>query len=184
MIKTQLKKRFDKKDFDAGASAFKIFTWYCISTLFFRSGIIPFSIILVAILKLFGARIGKDVRIKPFVNIKYPWKLNIGHHTWIGENCCIENLASVSLGENVCLSQGCMILTGNHNYKSAEFDLITLPVNIEDGAWIGAKAVVCPGVVVASHAVLTVSSIAVQNMEAYSIYQGNPAIKIRTRIIG
>ena len=77
-----------------------------------------------------------------------------------------------------------MILTGNHNYKSAEFDLITLPVNIEDGAWIGAKAVVCPGVVVASHAVLTVSSIAVQNMEAYSIYQGNPAIKIRTRIIG
>ncbi|WP_026898967.1 WcaF family extracellular polysaccharide biosynthesis acetyltransferase [Daejeonella oryzae] len=183
MNKTQLKKRFDKKDFDAGASSLKIFIWYFISTLFFRSGLIPFSVILVMILRLFGAKIGRDVRIKPFVNIKYPWKLSIDDHTWIGENCCIENLARVSLEKNVCLSQGCMILTGNHDYKSPYFDLITREVYIEEGAWIGAKSVVCPGIRVFSHAILTVGSIATQNLEAYTIYQGNPAVKVRIRTI-
>ena len=183
MNKTQLKKRFDKKDFNSGASSFKILIWHFTSAFFFRSGIIPFSTILVAILKLFGARIGKDVRVKPFVNIKYPWKLSIGDHTWIGENCCIENLAEVSLEKNVCLSQGCMILTGNHNYKSSGFDLITLPVHVEEGAWIGAKAIVCPGVRVSSHAILTAGSTATRNLDMYTVYQGNPAAKIRTRII-
>ncbi|MEO8795272.1 MAG: WcaF family extracellular polysaccharide biosynthesis acetyltransferase [Daejeonella sp.] len=183
MIKTQLKKQFDRKDFDPGAPAVKIYIWYFFNTVFFRSGLIPFSSLLVGILKLFGSKIGRDVRIKPFVNIKYPWKLTVGDHTWIGENCSIENLAEVTIGANVCLSQACMILTGNHNYKLSSFDLITMPVNIEDGAWIGAKSVVCPGITVGSHAILTVNSTANKHLEAYHIYQGNPAVKVRKREI-
>lgn len=183
MKQTQLKKKFNKKDYSSEASAFKMLSWYFISAILFRSGLIPFSTILVAILKIFGAKIGKDVRIKPYTNIKYPWKLSVGDHTWIGENCSIENLVKITLGKNVCLSQGVMLLTGNHNYKKSTFDLITLPIIIEDGVWIGAKAVVCPGVHAASHAVLTVGSIITKNMEAYSIYTGNPAVKIRNRVI-
>ncbi len=183
MNKTQLKKHFDRKDFDPGAPAIKIYLWYFFNTVFFRSGLIPFSSVLVAMLKLFGAKIGRDVRIKPFVNIKYPWKLTIGDHTWIGENCSIENLAEVTIGANVCLSQGSMILTGNHNYKLSSFDLITLPVIIEDGAWIGAKGVVCPGVKVGSHAILTVNSTANKHLDPYKIYQGNPAVIVRERNI-
>ncbi len=180
---TQLKKKFNTKDYSIDASAFKIASWYFVSTLFFRSGIIPFSTILVAILKMYGAKIGKDVRVKPYTNIKYPWKLIVGDHTWIGEHCWIENLAMVTLGSNVCLSQGSMLLTGNHDYKKVSFDLITQPIIIEDGVWIGAKAMVCPGIHAASHAILSVSSVATKNMDAYSIYQGNPAVKVRDRVI-
>jgi putative colanic acid biosynthesis acetyltransferase WcaF len=180
---TQLKKKFDKKDFDAGASAFKVISWYFVSAFFFRSGLIPFSAVLVIILKIYGAKIGKDVRIKPYANIKYPWKLVVGNHSWIGEHCWIENLAMVTLGKNVCLSQGSMLLTGNHDYKKVSFDLITKPIVLEDGVWIGAKALVCPGIHAASHAILSVSSVATKQMEAYSIYQGNPAVKVRDRII-
>ncbi len=183
MKQTQLKKQFNKKDYDAGASAFKIISWYFMSAFFFRSGIIPFSSILVLILKMYGAKIGKDVRVKPYANIKNPWKLIIGDHTWIGEHCWIENLAMVTLGKNVCLSQGSMLLTGNHDYKKAAFDLITQAITLEDGVWIGAKAIVCPGVQAASHAILAVGSVASKNMEAYSIYQGNPAVKVRDRVI-
>lgn len=181
--KTQLRKNFDKKDFDSGASALKIVCWYFTSMFFFRSGLIPFSSLLVFILRLFGAKIGKDVRIKPYIYIHYPWKLTIGDHSWLAE-CRIENLASVTIGENVCISQQAMLLTGNHDYKKVDFDLITKPIMLEDGVWIGAKAIVCPGITAYSHAVLTVGSTAIKDLEAYSIYQGNPAVKVKDRIIG
>ena len=179
---TSLKKEFDKKGFNAGASSLKIICWYFISLCFIRSGIIPFSTIIVLILKMFGAKIGKDVRIKPGLYIHYPWKLSIGDHSWIAE-CRIENLAQVTIGANVCVSQQAMLLTGNHNYKTVGFDLITQPIVLENGSWIGARAIVCPGIIVKSHAVLTVGSVATKDLEPYSIYQGNPAIKVKDRII-
>lgn len=181
MNQTQLQKNFDKKDYNAGASAVKIASWYFVSSLFFRSGLMPFSSVLVVILKFFGCETGRGIRVKPYVNIKYPWKLAIGHNTWIGEGCIIENLAQVTLGNNVCLSQGSMLLTGNHNYKKSSFDLFVKPIIIEDGAWIAAKAIVCPGVTVGSHGVLAVGSVAVNNIDPYTVYQGNPAVKIRER---
>ena len=183
MNKTQLRKKFDKKDYDAGGSAVKIACWYLVSTVFFRSGLMPFSSVLVGLLKLFGCKVGSDVRVKPYVNIKYPWKLNIGDHTWIGEGCIIENLASVSLGSNVCLSQECMLMTGNHNYKKTSFDLFVSPIVIEEGAWIGARAVISPGITVASHVIITMGSIVTKSTQPFAIYQGNPAIKVGDRII-
>lgn len=179
---TRLQKDFDKNGFDPGASSFKIACWYFTSVLFFRSGLIPFSTVLVAILKMFGAKIGKDVRIKPCVYVHYPWKLTIGDHSWLAE-CRIENLAEVNIGQHVCVSQQAMLLTGNHNYKKVGFDLITQPITLENGSWIGAHAIVCPGITVKSHAVLTVASVATKDLEAYSIYQGNPAIKVKDRAI-
>ncbi|RZK51492.1 MAG: colanic acid biosynthesis acetyltransferase WcaF [Pedobacter sp.] len=179
---TQLRKAFDKKGFSAGASSIKVALWYFTSMFFFRSGLIPFSSILVWILRLFGAEIGKDVRIKPYIHIYYPWKLIVGDYSWLAA-CYIENLDFVTIGANVCVSQQAMLLTGNHDYKSVDFDLITKPITLENGVWIGTKATVCPGITAHSHAVLTVGSIATKDLEAYNIYQGNPAVKVKDRII-
>ena len=151
--------------------------------IFFRSGLIPSSTILVWILRLFGANIGKEVRVKPYIYIHYPWKLTVGDYSWLAE-CRIENLAQVTIGSNVCVSQKAMLLTGNHDYKKVGFDLITKPIILADGAWIGANAVVCPGITANSHSVLTVGSVATKNLEAYAIYQGNPAVKVKDRVIG
>ena len=100
---------------------------------------------------------------------------------WIGENVWIDNLTTVSLGNNVCISQGAMLLTGNHNYTKPTFDLIIGEITLEDGVWLGSQSVVCPGITCHSHSVLAVNSTATKNMDAYSIYQGNPAIKVRDR---
>lgn len=137
----------------------------------------------IRILRFWGAKIGKGVIIKPCVNIKYPWNLEIGDYSWIGENVWIDNLVKVRIGSNVCISQGAMLLCGNHNYKKTTFDLIVGEIIVEDGAWIGAQCVVCPGVRVASHSVLTVGSVATNNCVANGIYQGIPAVKIKDRII-
>ena len=159
-------------------------TWFVLNLLFIRSAIIPVYSFKVWLLQLFGASIGTGVIIKPGVSIKYPWLLRIGNHSWIGEQVWIDNLAMVTIGSHVCISQGALLLCGNHDYRSASFDLLLKPVVLEDGVWIGAKAMVCPGVTCCSHAVLTAGSIATQSLEAYGIYQGNPCVKVRERVMG
>jgi putative colanic acid biosynthesis acetyltransferase WcaF len=154
--------------------------WYGVHELFICSGH-PISALRVALLRLFGAEIGHGVVIKPRVRVKYPWKLNVGNHTWIGEDVWIDNLGEVSIGNNCCLSQGAMLLCGNHDYKRSTFDLIVGDITLENGVWIGAKAVVCPGVKCHSHSVLSVGSVASAPLEAYGIYRGNPAVKVKER---
>ena len=75
------------------------------------------------------------------------------------------------------------MLTGNHDYTIPSFDYRNAPIILEDGVWIGAKSIVCPGITCKSHAILAVGSIATKDLDAYNIYQGNPAVKIRERII-
>lgn len=164
-------------------STFKILVWYFVNAVFFISPLFPFSGFKVFLLKFFGAKIGKGVLIKPSVNIKYPWLLEIGNHVWIGEKVWIDNLARVVIGDNVCISQGAMLLFGNHDYKKTTFDLMVKEIHLEEGAWIGARAVVCPGVTVKSHAILSVGSVATKDLEPYSIYQGIPAVKVKSREI-
>ena len=132
---------------------------------------------------MFGAKVGKGVNIKPSVNIKYPWRLKIGNYVWIGEKVWIDNLANIQIGDNSCISQGALLLTGNHNFKKSSFDLITSEIVLDEGVWIGAKSVVTPGVKCFSHSILAASSMISSNMEEYTIYAGNPAKKIRTRTI-
>lgn len=134
-------------------------------------------------LRLFGAHIGIGVVIKPQVTIKYPWKLKIGNHCWIGESVWIDNLDQVTLENNVCISQGALLLCGNHNYKNKTFDLMIAPIYLEEGSWVGAKCSVAPGVVFSSHAVLSMGSVATKKLDAYSIYSGNPAVKKKSREI-
>ncbi|MBS1735476.1 MAG: WcaF family extracellular polysaccharide biosynthesis acetyltransferase [Bacteroidetes bacterium] len=155
--------------------------WYFVNTVFFRTSFFPFSGFKVFLLKLFGAKAGQNILIKPAVNIKYPWFLKLGNNVWIGEEVWIDNLGMVSIGDNVCLSQGSMILSGNHDYTKPGFNLIIKEIMLEDGVWIGAKAIVCNGVVCKSHSVLLVGSVAVRCLEAYGIYQGNPAVKVKDR---
>lgn len=173
---------FNNSWYKTGASVMGRITWYFISAAFFQSSF-PINSVKVLLLKMFRARVGENVVIKPHVNIKYPWRLNVGNNVWIGEQAWIDNLADVCIEDNVCISQGAMLLCGNHNYKKTSFDLIIGNITLKQGSWIGAKSIVGPGVVVGSHAVLTVGSVATKNMNDYTIYQGNPAQVVKERVI-
>jgi putative colanic acid biosynthesis acetyltransferase WcaF len=166
-----------------GAGPLRRGLWYIANALVLSGSLFPFYGPKRALLRLFGAQIGEAVIIKPRVNIKHPWRLTVGDHCWIGEGVWIDNLVEITIGNNVCISQEAYLLTGNHNYKSPAFDLMTKPVRIDDGAWIGARGIVCPGVVVGCNAVLTVGSVLTQNAKTNGIYSGNPAQLVKTRII-
>lgn len=175
--------QYDNGWFRIGAGRLKEIAWFFVNAWLMQCRWNPSSGLKVRLLRMFGAKIGCGVMIKPSVNIKYPWNLEVGDYTWIGENVWIDNLTQVTMGRNVCISQGAMLLCGNHNYRKTTFDLMIGPITLEDGVWVGAQSVVCPGVRMASHSVLTVGSVATKGCEEYGIYQGNPAVKVKDRII-
>lgn len=183
-MKGQVKlKTFANPVYDPVAGILKRLVWYVIGRIFINT-YFPFpQSFKIFLLQKFGAKIDVGLVIKPKVNIKYPWLLSIGDNTWIGEQVWIDNLVPVAIGNNCCLSQGAMLLTGNHDYKKSSFDLITGKITLEEGVWVGAKAIVCPGVTMASHSIASVGSIISKNTEPYGIYAGNPASKIRMRNI-
>lgn len=173
---------FSNPDYKPG-SVFKRGLWYVFNIVFMLNPFNPFMGLKRGVLRMFGAKIGKGVVIKPTVNIKYPWFLEVGDHSWIGERVWIDNLGKTVIGAHVCISQGALLLCGNHNYKKESFDLMVGEITLEDGVWIGARAIVAGGVIAESHAILTAGSVATNRLKSYSIYQGNPAVFLRERIM-
>ena len=124
------------------------------------------------ILILFGAKIGKCIRLSPGIKIKMPWRLCIGNYSWIGEDVWIDNLSMVKIGNNVCISQGTYFCTGNHDYKKVNFDLICQPIIIESESWIGSKVIIGPGNTIGKGAVVKMGSIITKNVPPQSISKG------------
>lgn len=180
-MKTDLS-RFNTGQYSAGPK-WKVLSWYFINYYIFNSAFPwPYGF-KSSLLRLFGAKVGKGLVIKTKVRVKNPWRLTIGDHCWIGESVWIDNLEDVTLGSHVCLSQGALLLTGNHDYTAGDFPYRLGKITLEDGVWIGAGSVVCPGVQCGSHAILTVNSVATRHMEPWQIYTGNPASFVRNRVM-
>jgi putative colanic acid biosynthesis acetyltransferase WcaF len=180
-LKTDLSK-FNNDWYKPGGTVVKRYLWYLTNSCFFNSPF-PFYGPKRMLLRMFGAKIGKGLIIKPHVSIKYPWRLFVGDNVWIGEYVWIDNLANVTIKDSACISQGAMLLCGNHNYKKSSFDLIVKEIVLEEGSWAGAQTVICPGVKLGSHSLLTVGSVATLSLEPYWVYQGNPAQKIKERVL-
>jgi putative colanic acid biosynthesis acetyltransferase WcaF len=149
-----------------------------------RSYCLPFSSIKVLILRVFGARVGRGVYIKPGVKVKFPWLLTIKDHAWIGEDVWIDNLAQVSIGSHVCISQAAYLCTGNHDWTTPNLKLFRRPITLEDGCWVGARAIVCPGAIVGTCSIVTIGSVAADGIPPYEIWGGNPARYLRERVVG
>jgi len=174
--------QYDNSWYQPGGPLKRI-SWYFINIIFFQTSL-PFpSPFKTLILRSFGASVGTNCVIKPNVNIKYPWFLELGDHVWIGEAAWIDNLTQIKIGNHVSISQDAYLLTGNHDFKKQSFNLLVGKITIEDGVWIGAKSIICPNITCYTHSILCAGSVATTNLEAYGIYQGNPAVFKKNRII-
>ncbi|XGV97104.1 MAG: WcaF family extracellular polysaccharide biosynthesis acetyltransferase [Leptolyngbya sp. BL-A-14] len=174
---------YSPSSYSPGAPYWKQLLWYFLGAPFVKSSWLPISSLKVFILRFFGAQIGQGVRIKPGVSIKFPWRLVVGDHVWIGENAWIDNLALVHLESNVCLSQKVYLCTGNHDWSDPAFQLKIAPIHIKEGSWIAAGAIVGPGVTVEQGAVLTLGGVALRSLSAMTIYTGNPAQPVKARVL-
>lgn len=174
---------FDNSWYNPGRGLFLRMLWLSVNRVIFQTHFPwPFKL-KVGLLRIFGSRVGLGVVIKPRVNIKYPWNVSIGNHCWIGEGVWIDSLGKVIFGDNVCLSQGCMIETGNHDWSDPKFGLVIDDVVLDDGSWAGACSLLLPGSKLGNHAVLAAGAVLNGDAEPYSIYMGNPAVKKGERLI-
>lgn len=148
-----------------------------------RSYLFPLSAFKVWVLRRFGAKIGEHVRIKPGVRVKFPWRLSVGDYVWIGENTWLDNIAPIVVENHVCLSQDVYLCTGNHDWQHPDFKLMPAPIQIEQGSWIAARAVIGPGVTVGRGAVLCLGSVTGRSLLPLTVYAGNPAQPIKQRVI-
>jgi putative colanic acid biosynthesis acetyltransferase WcaF len=173
---------YDLGDYTPGAPLWKQVLWYCIGSALLGSRLSPSSFNCL-LLRLFGAQIGKGVRIKPGVRVKFPWRLSIGDYVWLGENCWVDNVAPVTIESHVCISQEAFLCTGNHSWSDPNFQLTAASIHLQTGCWIAARAIVGPGVTAGQGAVLSLGSVAGQSLEPMTIYAGNPAQPIKARRI-
>ena len=171
---------FDNRAFERGRPSWVEACWRVLEGLLFSTWL-PGSGWRVGLLRLFGARVGRGVVIKPRVRVKFPWRLEVGDHSWIGESVWIDNLAPVRIGHDCCLSQGAYLCTGSHDWATQRFDLVVKPITIADQAWLAAGSLVAPGVAVGEGAVLGLGAVATEDLQSWTIYAGNPAVPVRER---
>ena len=163
--------------FSRGAPLWKEALWWVARSLFFAGWFPIPSMIRVATLRLFGAKIGSGCVIRSRVNITFPWRLVCGDNVWIGEEVLILSLDKVVIGSNVCLSQRAFLCTGSHKFRKQSFDLITRPVTIEDGCWIAAGVFVGPGVTVFRNSLCAAGTVVVRDAGPDRLVAGNPAVE-------
>lgn len=155
--------------------------WYFVKTIFFLSAIPYPSSFKVLLLRLFGAKIGVGLVIKPRVNIHFPWKLIIGNHVWIGEEVFLLNFELLSIGSNVCISQRAFLCGGNHDYKTPSMPYRNGPITLDDGSWVGANTFIGPNVIIGTDTVVSAGSVVTQSLAENGIFRGNPAQFIKNR---
>lgn len=155
--------------------------WFCVGAPLVMARWLPGSAWRVFLLCSFGSRFGQGCRIKPGLRVKFPWRLVVGDSCWLAEDAWIDNLAPVTLGDRVCLSQGVYLCTGNHDFRSPGFNLMLGPITIGSDAWIAARAVLAPGTQVGSGAVVALGAVVSGSVPPGAIVRGNPAQMVGQR---
>ena len=133
------------------------------------------------LLRLFGARIGKNVLVRPSVKVTYPWKLAIGDYSWIGDDVVLYTLGDIRIGEHAVVSQKSYLCTGSHDYSKPAFDIYAEPIVVEDEAWVSSDVFIAPGVTIGKGAVIGARSTVLEDMPAGMVCVGYPAKAIKPR---
>lgn len=135
-----------------------------------------------AILRIFGAKIGLNVNIYPSAFIYYPWNLEVGDDSSIGEWALVYNLGKISVGERTTISQRVHLCAGTHNYQDPAMPLIKSEISVGDEVWVCADAFVGPSVKIARRAIVAAASVVIKDVGEELIVGGNPSRVIKSRV--
>ncbi len=134
------------------------------------------------VLRLYGAKIGRGVSVQRSARIEYPWNLNLGECTSVGEDVWLYSLGKIQTGEFTMISPRVILCTGTHDYTSPEMKLVIKPITIGRGVWLGLDAFVAPGVTIGENSVIGARSVVVKDMPAAMVCVGHPCKPIKPRL--
>ena len=175
--------KFTKDGFSRGRS-WPVFAAWLLCRFFFFQTQFPWpSSLKASLLRLFGAKIGANLYIRPGVSIHLPWKLYVGDNVWIGDNCTILNLETVTLESNSALAHEVYLAAGGHDITHPQFAYKNRPIHVSRGVWIGTRALIGPGVMLEEHAIVAAGATVVKSVAEWTVVGGVPAVKIGERRI-
>jgi len=170
------------KDF-RGRGRYTVQLWWLVQSVLFGCSPQFMYVWRVKLLKLFGAKIGKGVIIRPTARVTYPWKLSIGDNSWIGDNVVLYSLGEIHIGSDVCISQKSYICAAQHELNVVTFDMKASSVTIEDEVWIASDVFIAPGVVIGKGTVVGARSSVFKDLPGGVIAIGSPAKVTKNRIL-
>ena len=170
--------------FDRGRPTWFILFWWLVEGIVFPLTLHNFNGIRTSLLRLFGAKIGKGVVLRSSVRILYPWKVEIGDYSWIGDDVYFYSLDRITIGRHSIISQKCYLCTGSHDRNDRNFALEIAPISIGNGTWLATDCFVGAGVTVGSNTIIGARSSIFKDIPAETIAWGSPckARKLRERI--
>lgn len=174
--------KFKLPDNFRGRSAIVVQLWWTVQALLFNTSPQLLYGWRRFLLRLFGAKIGEGVIIRPSVKITYPWKVSIGNYSWIGDDVVLYSLGPISIGTNVVVSQKSYLCTGSHDFTKDDFPIYHQAIMLEDESWIATDVYIAPGVTIGKGAVIGARSSVFKNMPAGKICLGSPAVPVKNRI--
>lgn len=164
-----------------GRSAVVVQLWWLVQATLFRGSPQVFYGWRRWLLRLFGAKLGRGVLLRPTVEITYPWKLTVGDYSWVGDGAVLYTLGEIHIGAHSVVSQRSYICTGSHKPESPSFDIFAVPVRIGSECWIASDVFVAPGVSIGDGAVVGARSTVFDDLPPGMICYGNPARPVRAR---
>lgn len=164
-----------------GKSGAVVLLWWFVQATLFRCSPQPMYGFRRWLLRLFGASVGRGVKVRPTAIVTYPWKVAIGDHSWIGDRAELYSLDRIDIGANCVVSQRSYLCTGSHDMADPAFSLVVKPVRLEDGAWVAGDVFVHPGVTIGTMAVAAARSTVVRDIPAEEVHAGMPARFLKRR---
>src|SRR4030095_3870741 len=170
---------YDNSDFDRGAPRWMEALWVILKIIFFLNAFPWPSALRVALLRLFGAKIGQRVVIRSGVHITFPWYVEIGDDVWLGEEAWLLSLAPIVIERDFCISQRVFLCAGSHDFRKSTFDLVTRPITVRRGCWIAVQAAVAGGVEIGEGSLVSAGSVVLDTVPPRSLVRGNPAVVVK-----
>ena len=164
-----------------GRSAIVVQLWWAVQATVFHGSPQIFYGFRRWLLRLFGARVGKGVLIRPSATFTYPWKVTVGDDVWIGDNVVVYSLGEIVIGSNVVVSQKSYLCAATHDYRSRSFDMLASKIVIDDEVWVSADVFVAPGVKIGKGAVVGARSSVFRDLPPMMVSMGSPAQPLRPR---
>ena len=135
----------------------------------------------IFLLRSYGADVDYSCMVRRTVRVECPWNLVVGRNSCLGDGAIVYCLGKVTIGERVSVSQQVHICAGTHDYTKEDMPLLRPPVTIENDVWLAADAFVGPNVTVRESAILGARGVAMRDLDANTIYAGNPATIVKKR---
>jgi putative colanic acid biosynthesis acetyltransferase WcaF len=169
------------KDF-RGRPGWVVQLWWLVQAILFRPSPQVFYGWRRFLLRLFGARVGDGVLVRPTVEVTYPWKVELGDHCWIGDNVTLYSLDDIRVGAHAVVSQKSYLCAGSHDIADPNFAITRSPITVGAGAWIATDVFVAPGCTIGENTVVGARSSVYRSLSSGMVFVGNPALPVRARI--